>query len=443
MKCINCGTDNNLQDRTANQGRCKSCNHPFAFEPTAVGTPSKMTDPFFAKVLADISVNDSLFFNEKQLLYLLNNRLKLKFDYDSTFGCLYPLFGIITLVVSISLLLNIVGLDFRSNIFYIATIIVTIIYHVLWILALYDGTQSSKLNKKERKQSAHNLKKLGFIILIIGGLLSLFAFKSFPLFVIAVCLGMLSIYLGYRPINQTELPEELIITPSQLQTWLNRWQEINGTNPKILPPPIQTLAPANINPDVTAYSFDRLIVCDRADIAQFLIANNFHFEHNCAILSIDRYPQNIFATTMQMLRRNPDLKIYTLHDCTPSGITLPHQLTTDPDWFANTNLPITDIGITPRQVLSKKRGMVIQSSSHYAAAAKTLPLEVQQNLLPEEKQWLEAGNYVELESLNPRQLIQILQRGITSNTFNIDSEDSNLMLIGDTGSFMYTSDSFG
>lgn len=435
MKCIRCGTDNNLKDRTANQGRCKNCNHPFAFEPTAIGTTIKITDQFFAKALADISVNSSLFFTEKQLFYLLDNRLKSKSFDGKAFSYLYLFFLIWTPGFVGGILSTIIGAS--------AFFIVIILYNIWWIFKLFQNTQSPKLNKKSRKQSAGNLKTLGFIILIIGGLLSLFAFKSFPLFVIAVCLGMLSIYLGYRPINQTELPEEFIINPSQLQTWLNRWQEINGTNPKILPPPIQTLAPANINPDVTAYSFDRLIVCDRADIAQFLIANNFHFEHNCAILSIDRYPQNIFATTMQMLRRNPDLKIYTLHDCTPSGITLPHQLTTDPDWFANTNLPITDIGITPRQVLSKKRGMVIQSSSHYAAAAKTLPLEIQQNLLPEEKQWLEAGNYVELESLNPRQLIQILQRGITSNTFNIDSEDSNLMLIGDTGSFMYTSDSFG
>lgn len=36
MKCINCGTDNKLKDRTANQGRCLKCNHLFAFEPTSM-----------------------------------------------------------------------------------------------------------------------------------------------------------------------------------------------------------------------------------------------------------------------------------------------------------------------------------------------------------------------------------------------------------------------
>jgi hypothetical protein len=56
MKCIQCGTDNNLKDRTANQGRCSKCNHAFVFEPTAMGAVT-FTDPFFAKAIADISVN--------------------------------------------------------------------------------------------------------------------------------------------------------------------------------------------------------------------------------------------------------------------------------------------------------------------------------------------------------------------------------------------------
>ena len=50
MKCIQCGTDNLLKDRTDRAGRCKSCSHLFAFEPTAVTDKRlQITDPFFAK----------------------------------------------------------------------------------------------------------------------------------------------------------------------------------------------------------------------------------------------------------------------------------------------------------------------------------------------------------------------------------------------------------
>ena len=79
MKCINCQTDHNLKERRANGGRCLRCNHQFAFEPTAM-TDVKITDPMFAKAIADISVNDTLFFTPKQLFYLLDQRSRLQND---------------------------------------------------------------------------------------------------------------------------------------------------------------------------------------------------------------------------------------------------------------------------------------------------------------------------------------------------------------------------
>ncbi|MBC6422539.1 MAG: hypothetical protein GDA43_04430 [Hormoscilla sp. SP5CHS1] len=58
MKCIQCDTDNNLQDRTASQGRCKNCGHPFVFDPQA---GSQFTDIFFNNALKAISVENSLY----------------------------------------------------------------------------------------------------------------------------------------------------------------------------------------------------------------------------------------------------------------------------------------------------------------------------------------------------------------------------------------------
>ena len=55
MKCVNCGADNNLKERTANQGRCKNCNHTFAFEPNSADIKYKFSDPFFQNIINDIS----------------------------------------------------------------------------------------------------------------------------------------------------------------------------------------------------------------------------------------------------------------------------------------------------------------------------------------------------------------------------------------------------
>lgn len=421
MKCINCGTDNKLKDRTANQGRCIKCNHPFAFEPTSMSN-IKITDPFFAKAIADISANNTLFFTPKQLLYFLDNRLRKKSKSISQFGWLF-----------VYVTINFV--TFSSD---IALMIVNFVF--IWIFC--NQSISSKLHNTIRKGNAKNLQLIGGIILIVGIFKSLTS-NSFSFFVLVVIMGMLSIYLGTRQLKRIGfLTQEFLLSQSQVKDWLDRWQQINGSIIKILPSPNQENTLAAVNPDVTAYSFDRLVVCDSASIAQLLIANNFHFENNCAILSITGYPQSIFDTTMQMLRRNPDLKVYAVHDCNPQGISLVHHLRTNVSWFLNSEIVIIDIGLTPRQIIATKRGMFIQSSPSSAQIAKQLPEEVRQSLSAEELAWLELGKFVELESFSPQRIIKVLQKGIAGSR-NLESDDSSLLLVGDTGNDMYIVQSFG
>lgn len=421
MKCINCGTDNKLKDRIANQGQCVKCNHPFAFEPTSMSN-IKITDPFFAKAIADISANNTLFFTPKQLFYFLDNRLRKNTNSISQFGLLfsYLTFNFVAFSSSIGLM----------------------IVNFVFICIFINQTNSSKLSNTSRKANAKNLQIIGGIILVVGISTSITS-NSFSLFVIFVIMGMLSIYLGTRQLGRIGLlTQEFLFPESQVKDWLTRWQQINGSILKILPSPNQENTLAAVNTDVTAYSFDRLVVCDSATIAQLLIANNFHFENNCAILSITGYPQSIFDTTMEMLRRNPDLKVYAVHDCNPQGIGLVHNLRTNASWFLSSEIVIIDIGLTPRQIIATKRGMFIQSSLESAQAAKQLPQEVRQSLSAEELAWLESGKFVELESFTPQRIIKVLQKGIAGSR-DIESDESSLLLVGDTGNDMYVVQSFG
>jgi len=90
--------------------------------------------------------------------------------------------------------------------------------------------------------------------------------------------------------------------------------QLNKHRFQLLPPPSNALSSNNQSnlpdSDVTAYSFARVVVCQSDAIAQMLIANNFHFEYNSSILGISGYLQSIFDTTMQMLRRNRELKVF-------------------------------------------------------------------------------------------------------------------------------------
>ncbi|MDD1413736.1 hypothetical protein MEN41_03390 [Dolichospermum sp. ST_con] len=434
MKCIKCGTDNNLKDRTANQGRCTKCNHPFAFEPTTMGTV-KITDPMFAKVINDISANNTLFFTPKQLLYFLDSRLRKKSSQQLVFGCLYLFFNIWGTLFFGGMLSS----TFGSNSFLIANAI----YQISVVIYLFNNTNSAKLNSASRKASAKSLQRLGVLILVVGILISLFVFQSFILFVVVTSIGTSSLFLGTRQLGKVgKLTQEFLISQTQLQEWLNRWKQINNVPEKILPSPKEQIAPALINPDVTAYSFDRLVVCDSATIAQLLIANNFHFENNCAILSITGYPESIFNTTMEMLRRNPDLKVYAIHDCTPKGVSLVNHLRTSERWFLNSNVKIIDIGLLPRQIMATQRGMFIQSSPDLATAAKQLSREIRQNFTSEELAWLDAGNFVELESFTPQILIQVIRSGISGSS-NLESDDSSMILMDNSGNDIYMVESFG
>ncbi|MBD2184587.1 toprim domain-containing protein [Aerosakkonema funiforme] len=433
MKCSQCGTDNTLKDRTDNSGRCKNCNHPFAFEPTSMGL-IRITDSFFAKAIADISANNTLFFTPKQLLYFLDRRVKGK-NLSSTFGCVFMY--IFSIFVGIFFGIMLIGISNNLSFGWLPIVIL----NILVILGGINSSQVATYNYKTRQKSAKALRIIGGINLIFGIFFSL-AFNFFPLYAIAVIIGMLQIYFGNRQMTRIGTYQVFSLQKSQLQSWLDRWQQINGNIIKMLASPREENTVVAINPDVTAYSFDRLVVCDSAVIAQLLIANNFHFENNCAILSITGYPQNIFATTMQMLQRNPDLKVFAFHDCSPRGLGLVHRLHTSPNWFQASDIAIVDVGLIPRQIIASTREMFILNSPESAQDAKQLPAEIRQQLSKEELEWLDAGNFVELESFTPQRLIQVLNGGI-SGSRNLGSDDSALILVGDADNSIYISESFG
>ena len=434
MKCVNCGADNNLKERTANQGRCKTCNHTFAFEPNSADIKYKFTDPFFQKVIIDISVNGTLSFTRKQFFYALERRISKKNNQMSGWkglGCflIFPVTVIFTAGISL-----VVGL-------------------AIILINSYSQSKSSENKRRVRKNNAKFIQISGIIILIAGIIYSL-SINSFPVFILSVILGMPFIYLGTIQIKRLKFTvETFVINQNIFQDWINRWEQINGKITNMLPSSRQQNSPANINPDITAYSFDRLIVCDSAEVAQLLIANNFHFENNCAVLSITGYPENIFSTVMEMLKRNPDLKVYALHNASPRGVSLINHLRTSPTWFLNTDVTIYDLGLLPRQFIDKSQAFV-QQKQEYIADARNLSIDVKRDLTAAEIEWLESGKFIELESYTPKKLLRVISQGIAKSrqpesfqsdggTTFISGYDDDYDSDSDTSIGIFAADSFG
>ena len=207
--------------------------------------------------------------------------------------------------------------------------------------------------------------------------------------------------------------EPFLVEESRFDVVVDQWERANGPMAQLIHPQPPTLK-TDINPDFTQYSFDRVIVCDNDAIAQFLIANNFHFERNCPVLSINGYPQGIFSTILGMLQRNPELMVYALHNADAAGIALKYKLRSDPAWFGNTTARVYTLGLAPWRVLADPKVVVLQSLVK-ANDLNHIPETVRQALTSSEVEWLKAGNYVELDSYSPQTLLQTVVQGVVAS----------------------------
>jgi hypothetical protein len=133
-----------------------------------------------------------------------------------------------------------------------------------------------------------------------------------------------------------------------------------------------------------------------------LLANNFHFENNCAVLSAGGYPQQAFETVRRMLRRNPRLEVFVLHDITLEGCRLAHRLATDPEWFKGTGVRVVDVGLRP--VHARPFKQLLQPAVR--------PVAPGGGISPEEARWL-SKHTLELAVIRPEQILKRLFRAMT------------------------------
>lgn len=217
------------------------------------------------------------------------------------------------------------------------------------------------------------------------------------------------------------------ITVQTFNGMWQRWNDVHGKPAGLIIRNPNATKPRTLESDLGDYSFDRAVICDRARTVDLLLANNFHFENNCAVLSIDGYPSGPFETIRTMLKRNPRLQVFALHDATPGGCTLAHRLSTEAEWFAG-KFKVIDVGLRP--VHSKPfNGLILQSV-----------FDVRQSnaLTPQEVEWLSKYS-LELAAIRPEQVLKRLFRAINKQFDPNDTSDFDF----DSGGSSFDSDSFG
>ncbi|HEY0016561.1 MAG TPA: hypothetical protein VGC13_09595 [Longimicrobium sp.] len=341
MKCIYCGADSRLRDRTG--GRCPRCRHRFAFEPTT--DRYKVTDTQFESAVERVSGGGKVQFTGRQLWYEFNRKWMKPGSWRRSYTALVAAVAVATPAVL------------------------------------------GAMGEIQHTPPAFLLAGVG------AGAMA------------AVVLRMVGQLRASGPPRPPRIPLDVFG-----RQYLGRWREVHADVglPGLLPVRQAALPtmPREVPADVSAFSFDRAVVTDRWETAQMLVANRFHFEHNCAVLSVDGYPDGIADTVKEMLRRNPRLTVFALHDASVGGCMLPLTLR-EPEWFPDPAIRIVDLGLRPG---TARRARV----PALAGARAQVPPRLAEILPAEDVAWLGRGHVAELAALRPEQVLRAAYRGIVA-----------------------------
>jgi hypothetical protein len=212
---------------------------------------------------------------------------------------------------------------------------------------------------------------------------------------------------------------------------LEKWKAAHGKPKGILEKKVQSAPYREIPEEVLDYSFDRALICDREDIVDFFLANNFHFENNCAILGINDYPHQAFETVLKMLRKNPKLLVIAVHDATPEGCAMAHRLAFGERWFDG-KARVVDIGLRP------VHAQFFKGLEQRAAQ----PISKSKGISETDAIWLSKSK-LSLDVIRPSQLVKRVFRAIQEMEAMPTSTSSNTTEVMFLGSNAATSDGGG
>lgn len=208
--------------------------------------------------------------------------------------------------------------------------------------------------------------------------------------------------IRYRDRLRPRLPFEVFMR-DQLTPWL----QVHGDVPGLLPPRDADAAAAPGQVPADAFAVNRVVVTDQWETAQVLVANGFHLEHSCAVLSRDGYPDGTAGTVRDALRRNPRLTVFALHDASPAGCMLPVELR-GPEWFPDPSVRIVDLGMRPETV----RRLQLPPLPDQRLPA--LPQPLYELLVYPDREWLAGGYVYELAAVPPAELMRAAYEGMAA-----------------------------
>ncbi|MFP4322778.1 MAG: hypothetical protein ACLFTK_10020 [Anaerolineales bacterium] len=166
-------------------------------------------------------------------------------------------------------------------------------------------------------------------------------------------------------------------------------------------------------PDLRDYAIPAALICQDADIAAMLLANDMHVRFACAVVT-DPIPPEVLA----MLARADEPRLYALHDASLEGLEWAYQLP------AKYDVPLVAVGLRPAH--AQRLQLLCQTSVASPADAPTWHTYY---LSSAERTWLEAGYRAELAAVPPGDLLAQLERVLTRGAVSLLPREGRLAKI--------------
>lgn len=189
----------------------------------------------------------------------------------------------------------------------------------------------------------------GVAVIVLGAVISLTgigAVFGVPVMVIGACQILWALIFRREPISSCRHFQTLI------DKWLKSGKEIPNmiTAPKLHQPP-----PQWSEGDIYDYGVEKILIVERDILVDLLVLNNQHTEQRMLVVSESGYPQYLAAKVNELLRARPDLRVYLLHDATPSGLSMHARLTAPGGWLELNGREVIDLGFTPTDFTTLRR----------------------------------------------------------------------------------------
>lgn len=176
------------------------------------------------------------------------------------------------------------------------------------------------------------------------------------------------------------------------------------------PPGVVSPAPARSGTapepvDLYDYGLPRLLVCQDAEIAAMLRANELHMESACPVYALDDLPLDPRIGTA--LERGTGT-VFVLHDASLAGLA---AVAAARGAFPEAT-PVEPLGLRPAHAaaLHLTRRGASEGARRRAGSAKGAPDEETRLWAPWERDWLARGNTAEVAAVPPARLLRTVHR---------------------------------